>query len=148
MEMRIVYSVPLFLIILFIFLTTGGEVLTDEKAENITQELNKTFYTTTMNITEEGIPYKNLYVENYTFADVIMNIANPIVYSVVAEANTLVPVGIDALTTGKRRESIRTIALIILIGIGISFCFTLIKGCIILWFWNKERKRNGLKIYE
>ena len=142
--MRIL-NLSLFLIIFFVILTTFFHSNTDMEAEDILSNISY-MHDTTFNITNT-FNYSNLYEEEITIKKVMYNVINPIIYTIVVEINTLIP-----LATYVASGSYASVLMKYVIIIGVFYLLfaipNLIKAIISIYFFVKEKKKYKEKYKE
>lgn len=133
-----IFSSSLFFIVFFVILTLFFHSNTDLEAENILNNISN-IHDTTFNLTNT-ISYSNLYEEEITIKKVMYNVINPIIYAIVVEINTLIP-----LATYVASGSYASILMRYLIVIGVFYLLfaipNLIKAVISVYFFVKEKRK-------
>ena len=128
--------------ILFVFFSTPTDVTTEEIRNNLSN-INEVLF----NITENIIPYTNLYEKEPTVKDVVFNIAHGIGYGVIVDVNTALPLAIE---TAGGRYAVMIIKFVILYII-IMLIFSLpriITMIIVFVFFIKEKKKSKTKFWQ
>jgi len=113
-------------------------------------EGNESFYNKTFGLIET-IKYQNLYIkENITTKNVVHNILNPMVYMVITEVNTIIPIitNLNKRNNNNMKETLIKIGIILIILILIFKIPLLIGNFIIIYFFIKEKKKDKTKIWE
>lgn len=105
---------------------------------------NMTIHETTFNITKNVLNYTNLYEEEITMKRVIFNIAHPILYGVIVEINTLIPLAVYIASGNYATLLMKLILLWILFQL-FFLIPNLIKAIIAIYFFIKEKKRTKVK---
>ncbi len=138
-------NISLFVMILFAVL-----VLTFNNNENIGPEqmLNNlsNIHETTFNITNT-ISYSNLYKEDITMIKVIYNIINPIIYGIVVEVNTMIPLAVY-VASGSYGEIITKYIVVVFVIYLLFAIPRIITAAISLYFFIKEKKKYKEKVWE
>ncbi len=139
--MRIIETFLFILVLLFLVNgisdNSTTEILTKlENVENNTFGLTKIFN------------YTSLYNEtNINTQNILFNIINPLVYTIVVEINTMLPVVIYAAANPGSRTTINVVIAIVIIWLIIKIPIIL-KSLIAIWFFFKEKKKYNEKIWE
>lgn len=97
-----------------------------------------------MNLTN-ALPYQDIYEEEPTMRQIVINIANGMVYSLAVTINTIVPTVIWAST------KTRILIYIALIYIAWSILWLIpeiVKTAIIIYFWIREKKKSKMRFYQ
>jgi len=145
------------IIILFIcigmYLNQFEKYEKDVKINELNMKLgegNESFYNKTFGLIET-IKYQNLYIkENITTKNVVHNILNPMVYMVITEVNTIIPIitNLNKRNNNNMKETLIKIGIILIILILIFKIPLLIGNFIIIYFFIKEKKKDKTKIWE
>ena len=99
-----------------------------------------------MNITNY-FNYTNLYENEPTTKNVMFNIINPIIYAVVVELNTILPIATYAVA-GQYHSLIFKVVIIMLILYVVLLIPKIVIAIITLYFFIKEKKKNKEKIWD
>lgn len=97
----------------------------------------------TMNITD-SIYYTNLYEEEITTQKVIYNVLNPLIYTILVEVNTLVPLLVH-FAGGTYASVALTLVIIYFVLISLLWLPQIIKAIIMIIFFIRERRLNKEK---
>ena len=132
-----------FVIILFsvIFIYYSAEGDHKEPGELLS---NMSVHETTFNLTENVLGYTNLYEEEITMKKVVFNIAHPILYGVIVEINTLIPLAIYVASGSYATLLMKLMLLWILLQV-FFIIPQIIKASIAIYFFIKEKKRTKEK---
>ena len=95
----------------------------------------------TFNLTSNTIRYNNLYEGEITIKKVAYNLIHPIVYTIIVEINTLIPLAVY-VASGKH-ALLLTKLIILWLAVSILFLIpAIIKSIFIIYFFIKEKKRT------
>ncbi len=132
-----------FIVIIFtvIFIYYSAEGTHKEPGELLS---NMSIHETTFNITENVLGYTNLYEEEITMKRVVFNIAHPILYGVIVEINTLIPLAVYVVSGSYATLLMKLILLWVLFQL-FFLIPSLIKASIAIYFFIKEKKRTKEK---
>lgn len=126
----------------YLFYQTNPDVKPQEVLSNMS-----TVHESTYSITKDVFYYTNLYNTTPNVTNVVMNIGHGLVYGIITEYNTAVPVGahIAKGDTGKIVYKILKLIIIIWLIFNIP---KLLAGIAIIYFFIKEKRRNKEKWYQ
>lgn len=91
--------------------------------------------------------YTDLYKNEPTVDNVIGNVIHPIIYTIVIEMNTIIPLTAYVMSGEYATLIMKIIAVLIAIYLLIIIP-TIIKAGITLYFFFKEKKKTKMKIYQ
>lgn len=132
------FLITLFTVLFLYYSTEGNQKEPKELLSNMT------IHETTFNITKNVLGYTNLYEEEITMKRVVFNIAHPILYGVIVEINTLVPLAVYVASGSYATLLMKLILLWILFQL-FFLIPNLIKAIIAIYFFVKEKKRTKEK---
>lgn len=138
-------KIVLFSVILILALYIQGEkeLNNTTTAEEMSMNLSE-LHNATWNITQT-FPYTNLYLEPPTVNNVLTNVIHSIMYPLLVNINTLIPISIKATIETSFFFKVMIWITILYIIILIP---RMVVGIITLTFFIKEKKRTKTKIYE
>lgn len=109
---------------------------------NITKQLN--ISPILFNITEENFQYTDLYNTEPNIHNVMFNILHGIIYSIIIEVNTLIPVTIY-IASGESNLLLMKIIIVYFLIMSLFLIIPIIKSIISIYFFIKERKKYNEK---
>ncbi len=132
--------------IIIIFTTLFLYYSTDDVIKKEPKEIlnNMTIHEALFNITRNTVSYTNLYEEDITMKRVMFNIAHPIIYGIVVEINTIIPLAMY-IASGSYANLLMKIILLYLLVLTIFLIPNFLKAFIALYFFIKEKKRTKEK---
>jgi len=131
----------LFFMILALFFNANPNIEPETILNNVSNVHNKTF-----NITET-IGYSNLYEEEITVEKVLFNVIHPIVYGIVVEVNTLLPLAVYVASGGYATVIMKYITIVLIF----YFLFALpgiIKAILMIHFFRREKRKYKEKFWQ
>ena len=140
-----VFSVSVIIISFFVVVTLFFHNNTDVEAEYILSNLSDT-HDTIFNLTEI-VSYSNLYEEEITIKKVMYNAINPIIYAVVVEINTLIPLAVY-VASGSYASILMKYLVVVLIVYLLFAIPNIIKAIISIYFFVVEKKKYKKKCKE
>ncbi len=121
---------------LFIYYSEEGSQRTPEEILN-----NMAIHETTFDITKNVLGYTNLYEEEITMKRVVFNIAHPVIYGVIVEINTLIPLAVY-IASGSYATLLMKLILLWILFQMFFLIPNIIKASIALYFFIKEKRRT------
>ena len=121
---------------------TSEEVSTEVFISNLSSVENSTFDLL------NKLPYTSMYnSSNINVGNIVSNIANLLVYPVVAGVNTIIPISVYAFR-GEWGGTLINIILAIILLFVIFYIFQIIKIIICIYFFVKEKKKDKTKFWQ
>jgi len=135
------------LAIIFVFITMHiyySNATTPRGPEEILSNLS--IQDRLFNITENTIPYTNLYAEEPTLTNVMFNVVHGMFYGIVVEMNTLIPVSVH-IASGQYSSLLFKLILAYVCLYLLFLIPIILKASVALYFFIKEKKKLKEKWY-
>lgn len=140
-----IFNLSLLVFMFFALLIVVFDNNPDIEPENVLNNLSR-IHEATFNITNK-IGYSNLYEEEITIKKVAYNVINPIIYGIVVEVNTFIPLA-TYVASGSYASVIMKYVIVIVILYLLVALPNLIKAIVSIYFFMKEKKRYKKKCKE